>query len=81
MKTSTAKTPIPSDDELLRRAMAGYFRAGNNAQPASATSGVETVDGRTYVVLRNVSGILAVYRFRGTGLLRKLKRWPSELEA
>jgi hypothetical protein len=38
------------------------------------------VDGRKYVVLRNVSGILCVYRVRTDGRLKGLKRWPSALE-
>jgi len=32
-----------------------------------------------YVVLRNVRGVMAVYRLRDDGVLTRLKRWPSEL--
>ncbi len=39
-------------------------------------------EGKHYVVLnlKNVNGILAVYRVRNTGVLKGLKRWPQEIE-
>ena len=46
----------------------------------SNSSGVEEIDGRSYVVLRNVRGVLAVYRERTDGVLKRLKRWPKELD-
>jgi hypothetical protein len=68
-------------DELTRRALAAYFRtAGGNAEQPESGSGVTELDGLTYVVLRNVNGILAVYRVRPAGLLKRLKRWPPALE-
>lgn len=68
-------------DELTRRAFAAYFRAaGDIADQPSNDSGITEHGGRTYVVLRNVNGILAVYRVRPSdGVLRRLKRWPAEL--
>jgi len=72
-------------NDPINRAFAAYFRAsadGTQAtdQPSNA-SDVETVNGREYVVLRNVNGILAVYRIRShDGVLKRLKRWPSALE-
>lgn len=66
-------------DDLIRRALAAYFRTGGTEQPAGGGDLVEH-DGMTYVVLRNVSGILAVYRVRNDGILKRLKRWPAELE-
>jgi hypothetical protein len=35
--------------------------------------------GRRYVVLSNANGILAAYRVRPDGILKRLKRWPPEL--
>ena len=69
---------------LLTRARAAYFRAaaqqlGVPLEP-SKDSGVETAGEKAYVVLRNVNGILAVYRVRNDGKLKALKRWPKELE-
>lgn len=72
------------EQDLLRRAFAAHFRgaAGELGQPLqpSKDSDVRTVEGKTYVVLRNVGGILKVYRVRNDGMLKGLKRWPSELE-
>jgi hypothetical protein len=70
-------------DELIGRAMRAYFmtaaRDGYNAdQPSQSSSGTYDVDGREYVVLRNVSGPVAVYRIKNNGMLRRLKRWPNE---
>ena len=69
------------EDELLRAAYAAWFRSGGSDQPNASKSGVEEVDGRWYVVLRNVNGIMAVYRERTDGVLKHLKRWPKELDS
>ena len=67
-------------DALTGRAYAAYFRGnGNPQQPADTRSGVERHKGLSYVVLRNVKGILAVYRVRNDGMLRRMKRWPSAI--
>jgi hypothetical protein len=67
------------------RAMAAYFRYCKKEnyipdQPSGSSSGECTVQGREYVRLANVRGLLAVYRIKPDGLLRRLKRWPKELE-
>lgn len=70
------------DLELTRRALAAWFRSGETTQPASS-SGVVGFDGLSYVVLRHVNGILAVYRVRlvnDAPMLKRLKRWPAALE-
>jgi len=71
-------------DTTDSRAMAAYFRAapawrGTIDQPASPPDHVE-LEGRHYVVLRNIRGILAVYRVRNSGALKRLRRWPREIE-
>jgi hypothetical protein len=71
-------------NELLGRAYRAYFmtaaRSGYDcAQPANDRSGEEEVGGKNYVVLRNVRGVLAVYRVRNDGMLKRLRRWPAEL--
>jgi hypothetical protein len=48
-------------------------------QPAD-TSGVVEHEGKTYVVLHNARGTLAVYRVRNSGLLKRLRRWPAALD-
>lgn len=68
-------------DDLTRRAFAAYFRtAGPNVDQPASSSGYERVNGRGYVVLRNVRGVLAVYRVRTSGALKRLARWPAALE-
>lgn len=65
--------------DLVRRAFAAWFRSGGTDQPANH-SDVTEHNGHDYVVLRNVNGILAVYRVRNDGMLKRLRRWPTELE-
>lgn len=48
-------------------------------QPANYSQ-VQTHADKEYVVLRNANGILAVYRIRPSGELKRLRRWPVELE-
>lgn len=68
-------------DDYLGRAMAAWFRSeGSGTAQPSNDSGVRSVDGMDYVVLENGNGILAVYRIKPDGFLKRLKRWPSELE-
>jgi len=72
-----------TDDPLIKRALAAYFRGGNalESRPIpSNDSYVTEHEGKHYVVLKNVNGILAVYRVRNTGVLKGLKRWPQEIE-
>jgi hypothetical protein len=57
-------------DDLTRRAFAAYYRTEGDAnavvdQPAD-TSGVVEHEGKTYVVLHNARGTLAVYRVRNS---------------
>jgi hypothetical protein len=67
------------DNEVQRRAFAAWFRGGGRDRPAD-NSGVEQSHGKYYVALRNVNGIMAVYRIRNDGVLKRLKRWPQEVE-
>lgn len=70
-------------DDVMGRAFKAYFRARAGAdgiaQPAN-TSGVRTHAGKSYAVLENVKGVLAVYRVQAKGRLKGLKRWPKEIE-
>lgn len=66
--------------DLLRRAMAAWFKAGGTETPSRA-SGVKMRLGLAYVVLHGPNGLLAVYRVRPDNLaLRVMKRWPASLE-
>jgi hypothetical protein len=53
--------------------------AGGTDQPANGAAVAEHA-GRTYVTLSNVNGMLAVYRVRNDGMLKRLRRWPHEID-
>jgi hypothetical protein len=64
------------------RALAAYYTAaakqiGQAMQPGSVE--IETHDGFDYVVLRNVNGVLAVYRITTQAQLKAMKRWPKTI--
>jgi len=62
----------------LDRALRSYFRSFPiGPQPSSYSSGMEQHGGHTYAVLRNINGVLQVYRIRNSGSLKRLKRWPA----
>lgn len=64
--------------DMTRRAMAAYWHGvGAVDQPSPTLSGDCTYHGLDYVVLANGFRVLAVYRVRSNGFLRRLKRWPS----
>ena len=70
-----------TDDRLVKRAIAAYVRTSEAASPEMPSdSGVADLDGKIYVVLENASRILAVYRVRNDGMLKRLRRWPIELD-
>lgn len=72
-------SPVDEDD-MVRRAMAAWFRSGGTDQPAQVPSGIREHLGKRYVALENVNGILAVYRIKNDGILKCLKRWPKDIE-
>jgi hypothetical protein len=72
---------IERDEE--QRAYAAYFRFAKGHpvdQLAAALSGIEKCEGLEYVVLRDGSRTLAVYRIKNDGHLHRLKRWPASLD-
>ncbi len=68
-----------SDERLGSRALSAYFRTDTYPIIPQQPSEPElwTVDGKYHVVLANSSGILAVYRVKNDGALRRLKRIPA----
>lgn len=65
--------------ELVRRAVAGWFKHGGTEVPTEQ-SAVRVRLGLVYVVLQGASGVLAVYRVRPDNLaLRAMKRWPESV--
>jgi hypothetical protein len=82
---STYKHLGDASEPLVRRAFAAYYRsepAGGSLPEPARTSFLCELDGKQYVVLENMNGILAVYRVRTyDGILKRLRRWPADLEA
>lgn len=69
-------------DYLTQRAIKLHTgRVPGAQQPAANLSGPATVGGLDYIVLRNIGGVLAVYRVMPISkMLKRLKRWPKEVE-
>jgi hypothetical protein len=83
MATKTKGKIVTSDEELLTRAMHAFFVASRKNglvfdQPSNS-SDVQQFAGKRYVILQNVNGVLAIYRVRNDGMLKRLKRWPDNL--
>lgn len=68
-----------SNSNLLSRAYAAYFRSGAVDLPSNRSDEI-VFGGKTYVVLRNVHGILAIYRLLKCGQLRRLRCYPAGLD-
>jgi hypothetical protein len=66
-------------NDYVERVLRAYFRAGNTIQPANY-SDIHQHNGRDYVRLENVNGILAVYWVTNAGKLKRLERWPKALD-
>jgi len=65
-----------TEGRLGSRAMAAYWRT-EQAPQQSSDPGLYKVEGKFHVVLANDGGILAVYRVKNDGVLRRLKRIPK----
>lgn len=73
---------MPSDFELEYRAKSAYYRRPLEGLEMKQEPGDCTAldyEGKKYVVLSNIRGVLAVYRVRNDGMLKGLKRWPVAL--
>jgi len=74
-----------NDQELEDRALRAYFRAADKEGyvallPSRRTSCVAEGNGKTYVMLCDGGyNVLAAFRLRSTGVLKRLRRWPNSL--
>ena len=68
-----------NDEAMVRRAMSAWFRTPANGigQPSQELSTVESVGNLSYVVLRNVGGVMVVYRIKTDGALKRLIQVPK----
>jgi len=64
------------------RAMAAYFRTykkdGSTPLQPTRPDAVEC-NGKVYIILHNVNGLLSVYRWTNHGQLRRMKRPPKPI--
>lgn len=76
---STTMT-VRAEGDLIERAISAFYRS--NGILASNSSYQTSIDGKQYVVLENINGILAVYRVRADNRLVALdaEQWPLELK-
>jgi hypothetical protein len=79
------KKKRPNPDDLLRRAFRAWFSGNDYPDQPRNTSAVERHGSHLYVVLRGGRGPsdepMAVYRVKNDGVLRRLRRWPKDIEA
>lgn len=70
---------MPTDDEqeLINCARIAYAGAGAKETPSNGSYVVE-IDGVAHVILRNISGVLAIYRFNGD-TVKRLPNWPAPI--
>jgi hypothetical protein len=73
---------IMYEEEMLKRAVSAYFRYGEGEldQPNAGISCIQNYNGKDYCILRNIRGVLAVYRIKNDGFLKRLKRYPNEFD-
>lgn len=72
------------DQAIIKRAFAAYFKTANREGYSASIPGnrscVMSHNDKDYVVLVNgIWDVLAVYRIRNDGVLKRLHRWPAEL--
>jgi hypothetical protein len=64
-------------EELQRRALSAYFDGGGDEMPSEPR--VHKIKGKRYVTLWRRSKMLACYRVRNDGKLKRLVRTPEGL--
>jgi hypothetical protein len=75
--------PRHDEDDLKRRALAGYWRFAKPgeqlAAPDATRADVIKIGGLLYVTLTSGGTVLVVFRVRNDGKLKRLVRIPKEL--
>jgi hypothetical protein len=75
----------PDENELKRRALAGYWRFAKPgdqlAAPEATRADVVKVGAMLYVTLTIGGDVLAVFRVRNDGKLKRLVRPPKQLRS
>ena len=76
------------DENYMERAFSAYYRYGKKMGyvegqlniPSMMSHVQQDNKGLYYAVLRNSNNVLAVYRIKNDGYLKRLIRYPKELE-
>ena len=79
---ATEETRIVQDDDLLDRAIVGYFKWNKHATlhaPSRTHSYVAEHKGTVYVIVCSRDHVLAIYKLRNSGQLRAVHRPPLSL--
>lgn len=73
--------PVMNDDaNFLNRAFRAYLATDGAArQPIERHSTELKLNGLRYVVLGDDAQVVAVYRVKNNGALRRMKRWPMSV--
>jgi hypothetical protein len=83
-KSKKQAAPRPDENELKRRALAGYWRFAKLgeqlAAPDATRADVIEIAGLQYVTLTSSGSLLAVFRVRNDGKLKRLVRPPKQLK-
>lgn len=70
------------EQEMMRLAMAAYYRQGGTEFPDPECSRIAKVRGTYYAYIGNKAGKLAVYRIRGErSFARQARSWPKAIAA
>ncbi|TXN40547.1 hypothetical protein FV232_16265 [Methylobacterium sp. WL30] len=68
------------EQEMMRLALAAYYRQGGTEFPAPECSRIAKVRGTYYAYIGNKAGKLAVYRIRGErSFARQARSWPKAI--
>lgn len=67
--------------EMMRRALAAYYRQGGTRMPCKHLSRIAKHKNKRYAYLADEVGTLALYRITGErSFRRKAKTWPKAIE-
>ena len=69
--------PLTFRTTIEARALAAYHRRPDEEAPPPSYAAKRAVRGRTFVVVGNIAGPLAVYLERGDGVLMRLSQMPA----
>lgn len=75
-----ARAPDVDSARLKFRAIAAYWLRPVPGRGAPSNAEEMFINGMRYVVIHDAEGVVAVYRYQNRGQLKRLRRWPRELD-